>query len=127
MTKEILKIISDSMESLGLNYEFMEFTSSIEYPYFVGEYGETEPLTEDGLQESSFILTGYSRASWLSLENAKESIEAFFDPISGHTEITSSGSGVAVFYSNGFPVPTGDADLKKMQINLTIKEWKVNE
>ena len=39
MTKEILKIISDSMESLGLNYEFMEWTSEIKYPYFVGEYG----------------------------------------------------------------------------------------
>lgn len=60
MTKEILKIISDSMESLGLNYEFMEWTSEIRYPYFVGEYGETQQSTEDGLQESSFILTGYT-------------------------------------------------------------------
>lgn len=127
MTKEILKIISDSMESLGLKYEFMEYTSNIEYPYFVGEYGETEPLTEDGLQESSFILSGYSRSSWLSLENANESIEKYFDPISGHTEITESGSGVAIFYSSSLPVPTGDAALKKMQINLTIKEWKVSE
>ena len=72
MTKEILKIISDSMESLGLNYEFMEWTSEIRYPYFVGEYGETQQSTEDGLQESSFILTGYTRGTWLSLEEIKE-------------------------------------------------------
>ena len=115
MTKEILKIISDSMESLGLNYEFMEWTSEIRYPYFVGEYGETQQSTEDGLQESSFILTGYTRGTWLSLEEIKELIQAYFDAVNGHTEITAS----------GFAVPTGDAALKKIQINLTIKEWKV--
>ena len=125
MTKEIRKIISDSMESLGLNYEFMEWTSEIRYPYFVGEYGETQQSTEDGLQESSFILTGYTRGTWLSLEEIKELIQAYFDAVNGHTEITASGSGVAIFYSNSFAVPTGDAALKKIQINLTIKEWKV--
>ena len=84
MTKEILKIISDSMESLGLNYEFMEWTSEIKYPYFVGEYGETQQTTEDGLQESSFILTGYTRGTWLSLEEIKELIQAYFDAVNGH-------------------------------------------
>lgn len=32
---------------------------------------------------------------------------------------------VAVFYDSAFPVPTGDGELKRIQINLSIKEWKV--
>ena len=40
------------------------------------------------------------------------------------TAILASGAGVAVFYGNASPVPTGDADLKRIQINLTIKEYK---
>ena len=35
---KVLKKISDDMEILGLNYEFMEWTSDSVYPYFVGEY-----------------------------------------------------------------------------------------
>ena len=43
----------------------------------------------------------------------------------GNDNIISNGSGIAVFYGNAFPVPTGDGFLKRLQINLTVKEWKV--
>lgn len=127
MTKEVLTIIKNAMVELGLEYGFCEYSGNpVVYPYFVGEYTETEPFTEDGLQESAFLLTGFSRGSWLALEDAKERIKDYFDPVSGKTVITESGSGVAVFYANGLPVPTADAELKRIQINLTIKEWRVN-
>ena len=39
MTEHALKIISDDMSALGVNYEFMTYdTKPIQYPYFVGEY-----------------------------------------------------------------------------------------
>ena len=126
MTKAGLKIISDAMTELGLNYEFMEWTSEPVYPYFVGEYQETEPLNEDGMQESTFLLTGFTRESWIALEDAKELIAAYFNKVSGKTAIADDGTAVAVFYSFSLNIPTGDAELKKMQINLSIKEWKVN-
>lgn len=127
MTKETLKIISDAMESLGVEYGFGEYSGNpIVYPYFVGEYTETEPLTEDGLQETTFLLTGFSRGSWLTLENAKQNIETYFNRVCGKTVIADNGSAVAIFYANSLIVPTGDAELKRMQINLKIKEWKVN-
>lgn len=126
MSKESLKIIKDAMKALGLNYSFMEWNGKPVYPYFVGEYQETPPLNEDGLQESTFLLTGFSRESWLALENAKEKIETYFNKVGGRTVIADSGSAVAVFYSNSLVIPTGDAELKKIQINLDIKEWKVN-
>lgn len=132
MSKEALKIISDAMSEMGLNYEFMEWTSEPSYPYFTGEYQEIEPLSEDGLQETVFILNGFARdtgegkTAFLALEDAKEKIAAYFSKVSGKTVTTDKGSAVAVFYANSLVVPTGDAELKRLQINLTIKEWSVN-
>jgi hypothetical protein len=128
MSKEILKIITDAMASLGLEYGFAEYAGDpVVYPYFVGEYTETESFTEDGLQETTFLLTGFSRETWLELEEAKEKIENYFNQVSGHTVITDSGSGVAIFYAHSLIVPTGDAELKRIQINLSVKEWKVTK
>lgn len=127
MSKNLLKVVSDGMTELGLEYEFGEYTKEpIVYPYFVGEYTETEPMTEDGLQETTFMLSGFSRGTWLTLENAKAKIENYFNKVYGKTVIVDDGSAVAVFYGNSLIVPTGDEELKKIQINLQCKEWKVS-
>ena len=128
MQKDTLKLISDTLTSAGIPYEYDTFNSSIEAlnRYWVGEYSETEPLTESGLEESTFILTGYAKEEMLTLENDKKTIKDLFPTISGNRAIFDNGSGVAIFYTNSFPVPTGDDFIKKLQINLTIKEWMVN-
>lgn len=115
------------MAAIGLNYSFMEYVPEDEpvYPYWVGEYQEEESLNEDGEQDSTFIVTGFSRTTWEALEEEKEKIRKYYG-VTGKTVITDTGSAVAVFYMNAFPVPTGDAELKKIQINLRIKEWTVN-
>jgi hypothetical protein len=123
MSKGSLKIISDMLTNAGINYEFGEWTSEIVYPYFTGEYQEEAPINEDGLIETNFILVGFSRGSWLDLENAKEIIRRLF---SNFTVITESGSGLAIYYNGAFIVPTGDAELKRIEIRLNIKEWMVN-
>ena len=130
MSKEVLNIIDSAMKSLGLEYGFGEYGGNskgeIVYPYWVGSYTETEPYTEDGLQESTVMITGFSRGSWLELENGKDKIEHHFNRVSGKVGIARSGNAVAIFYAGALIVPTGDAELKSIQINLSIKEWKVN-
>ena len=126
MTTETLKAVKAGMEALGLNYAFVRWEGDIAYPYWVGEYQETPATAEDGLQESTFILTGHTRGSWLDLEAAKEKIENYFNKISGKTVIAEDGSAVAIFYANSLVVPTGDTELKRIAINLSVKEWKVN-
>lgn len=127
MSINALKAVADGMNVLGLEYGFGEYAANpVKYPYWVGEYQETESFTESGLQEGTFLLTGFSRDSWLTLEEEKEKIENYFNRIGGKTVITDNGSAVAIFYANALIVPTGDAELKRIQINLTIKEWKVN-
>ena len=126
MSKALLNIIATSLESMGLEYAFATYNENpIRYPYFVGEYTETAVTTEDGMQETAFILNGFHRGPWLELEDAKEKIEQHFSRVSGLTVMTEDGSAVAVFYEDALVVPTGDEEFKRIQINLKAKEWKV--
>lgn len=127
MSINALKEVSKGMAAAGVNYEYQEWTSKVVYPYFVGEYQEIESTTEDGYREMQFILTGFTRGSYLELEQTKERIEREFDSINGRRAMAEDGSAVAIFYASALGnIPTGDAELKKIQINLVIKEWKVN-
>ena len=124
MSIAALKFVSDTLDSLEISYQFGEWsTNPVPNPYFVGEYTEPESMTkeENGYQETSFILTG-TGTSWLTLEQAKATIENNISK----TAILSNGNGVAIFYGGSLIIPTGDAELKRIQINLTIKEWSVN-
>ncbi len=126
MSKLVLKVVSEGMDALNLEYGFGVYSGDSTDLYFVGEYTEDEPMNEDGMQETAFLLTGFCRGSWLTLENAKERIENYFHKVSGKTVMAEDGSAVAVFYANALIVPTGDAELKRIQINLHCKEWSVN-
>ena len=118
-----LKFINEQMDILAVPYEFGEWTSEIKYPYSVGEITEEPVTTEDGLEESTLILTCFHRGKLIDLETIKEKIKKHFNPITGLCAKTDSGS-IAVFFDGSFYIPTGEADLKKLQINLKIKEWK---
>ena len=125
MTNDAQKLVSEGMTALGLNYAFMEWKDKPVYPYFTGEYQEQPVFSEDGLQEADFILNGFTRSGWSDLEAAKKKIENYFYR-EGRTAIAPSGNAVAVCYNNSFVVPTGDAELKRIEIHLIVKEWKVN-
>ena len=122
----VLGIIKDELNSIGVPYEFMRWTDPVQYPYFIGEYTEVPIVTEDGAKETTFMLTGTtntSDGSWLELEQFRAKIEKHFPPVYGLRKTTAEGA-VVIMYENSFPVPTGEADLKRIQINLQIKEWK---
>lgn len=126
MSMNILKAVSDGMAAAGLSYEFGEWTSDVVYPYWTGEYQEAEPFSEDGMNEATFILTGWTRGEYIELEQDKEKIIKQFHQIDGYVVTADDGSVVAIFYASAIGgIPTGDAELKKIQVNLTVKEWKV--
>lgn len=127
MSKQILKIVSNAMSSLGIEYAFATYRKfPVVYPYFVGEYTEAEAFSESGLQEGTFILTGFTRDEWQTLEDAKERIENYFNKVSGKIVMAENGSAVAIFYANSVVVPTGHPELKRIQITLSTREWSVN-
>lgn len=116
--------INQQMTDLSIPYEWGQWSSAVQYPYWLGEFTEEPTMTEDGLEESTMLLTGTHRGEYSLLEDEKERIKKHFDPADGLIGETDSGV-IAVFFDGSFPVPTGEADLKRIQINLKIKEWKV--
>ena len=121
MMADTLELIDEAMKELGIPYAFMQWNKPPPEIYFVGEYQEVESLTkeENGLQETSFILTGFTGGPWHLLIEAKEKIESGMPWTDSNEKQT-----VAVFYGSSMVVPTGVADLKRIQVNLIIKEWK---
>ena len=126
MTQEILDVIAKAMDEIKVNYDYPEWQGKPKYPYFVGEYQESEPINEDGQEETDFILTGFARGAdaLLELERDKAKIKKNFPSIGGMMATLDNGSTVAIFYANTLAnIPTGDEELKKIQINLKVKEW----
>lgn len=129
MTTKPLSIVSDAMEALDIEYGFGVYSGNaagqIVYPYFVGEYTESTPLNEDGMQEATVMLTGFHRGTWAELEAAKAKIENYFNKVSGKTVMADDGSAVIIFYDSALVIPKEDAQLKSIQINLSVQEWSV--
>ena len=126
MTDNTLKVVKAAMQEMGLEYAFRRFRRKTGYPYFVGDYMETDSLSEDGLQECTVTLTGFARGpgSEFALETAKGKIRNYFT-LEGRA--FPFGDGVVVIaYGNAQPIPTEDAELDRIQINLTVKEWSVS-
>lgn len=124
MGKAFLNVVKESMKDMGFNYKYMEYPSPPVYPYFTGEYQEVVSPAEDGVKEIQFILNGFARGenAFLELENAKERIEEYFPQVDGRL-VSTEKSVVAIFYANTLAnLPTRDAELKRIQINLTVKE-----
>lgn len=129
MTTKPLSIVSDAMDSLGIEYGFGVYSGNkvgkIVYPYFVGEYTESPIMDESGLQEATIMLTGFHRGTWEELEAVKTKIENYFNKVCGKTVMADDGSAVAIFYENALIIPKEDERLKSVQINLSVKEWSV--
>lgn len=132
--QELLNLINSFLSTtLGLNYEFGQMSKSPpSYPYWVGDYMETEGLTEDGAENYTVILYGFSRGSYLEFETEKSDIESFFkfgqeqivQPLStnnGETKVL-----VTINFSDSVNIPNNeeDMDLKRCEIHLQSKIWK---
>lgn len=123
MSNEVLAFIASRLKAAGIPYAFIRWEEKPPDPYFVGEYLEAPTPTreENGRQQSTFILRGYTRGSWMELEEMKSTIERVL-PV---TAILPSGAGVCITYASGMPVPTASA-IKSIKIDFQIDEWKVN-
>ena len=125
--EKVLEFIKQQMVILAIPYEFMEWTDDkIPSQYWVGELSDLPSDTEDGKEKHTLLLTGTTRAKWLDLINTVDLIKGHFPPVYG-LRVDKGSFTIVVTYSNAFPVPTGEADLKRMQVNLEITTWKGNE
>lgn len=116
-----LEIINRLLEEKGLNYEFERWSSpDIVFPYWVGDYTENFYSSEYGYTEYTFMLTGTTNKNWSDLLQDKEKIKELFKDYTYNEK----GYSIAIYYENSLNIPTEDMSIKRMQINLTIKEWR---
>lgn len=120
MTLESLKYINSWLSGLGIPYAFMQWKDAVPDTYFIGEYQEVESMNEDGMTESDFIIMGNTNTNFYDLEKVKQKLSE-----ADHTVILPNGNGLAVMYSNSYPVPSVEQGVYRIQITLKIKEWKV--
>lgn len=123
--EDVIKWINSQLNSAGVPYEFEEWTGTINYPYFVGDYDESPGSNEDGVSDSVFRITGFTRHTWAELYVVDDKLKKLFPHVMGKTAILDDGSGIAVFYDSSAPTPTGEEGLKKLEIRIQIKFWKV--
>lgn len=122
--KKILNLIKEKMKEIGLDYHFQENRNSkIIYPYFVGELVPIEGQAEDGMQEYSFILSGFDRTeSYMRLFECAGKVEQEF-PMTGYA-ILNGNQCIAIWANKPKVIQTGNAELKKIEQNLMVKTWK---
>lgn len=125
MNSVVLEKIKEVMANLNINYEFVNYSAKVSYPYFVGEYMENVANDESGKSDGEFLLTGWTRNSWEELEQAKDKIRKVFNQVSSYTLVNNDNVGVAISYDNSLIVPQDDGQLKCIQINLNVKTWEV--
>lgn len=124
MTIAGLKYLGDLLISMGIPYQFMEWSSfPVPDPYWVGQYSETPTVDEGGEFQSDFMLIGTTKHKYIKLERVKEQIRKAF-PETGYTDIMSNGWGIMIAYESSFPIPSIEEGVHRLQINLSVKEWK---
>lgn len=121
MTVGTLSYIDSLLSEADIAYSFSRWNGEPEFPYWIGEYSETDSMDEDGMTESEFILTGTTEGTWLELQEEKERIER---TLQNRTTILDSGIGVCIGFERALVVPTESEQLKRIQINLSVKEWR---
>lgn len=121
MNTETLSYINKLLKESGLHYSFVRWNGKLVFPYWIGEYSEVDSIYEDGMVETDFILTGTTEESWLTLQQEKEKIEKLFRD---RTTILESGIGLSISFERSLIVPTESDTLKRIQINLSVKEWR---
>lgn len=123
MITEVLSVISEELKRLKINYQFGRWQGKVIYPYFVGEASADEFVSENNYQEGTCFINGFTRGAWLDLMNTSEQIKKCF---ADFRTITESGSGISITVAAFSVIPCEDAELKRIQITLNIKEWSVN-
>lgn len=121
MNTETLSYINTLLKESGLHYSFVRWNGELVFPYWIGEYSEVDSIYEDGMVETDFILTGTTEESWFTLQQEKEKIKKLFRD---RTTILESGIGLSISFERSLIVPTESDTLKRIQINLSVKEWR---
>lgn len=121
MEEELLNVMyKELVNVLGLNYEYMEWTGKLVYPYITGEHFTNYYDIATGLLQGEMLLEVWTRGEDIDLIQVHDKIQNHFKKL---TKMQNK-MGFCITYKNKSAARTGDMDLKKIQINLETRVWK---
>lgn len=117
---DVLKFIKEKMEAAGINYQFGEWKGAAKYPYFVGEYTTDDYVDENKKTSGTLILDGWTRNDRLELLHVDKKIKEVFRSLVAVV----GDKAFFIRYGGANMFPTGETELKKITITLSIQEWE---
>ena len=137
---DLLTYISERMEEINIPYSYGVWQDTVTYPYFVGNYDETEYRYEDNYSGGTFTLNGWARGSsaMMQLKSAADRIKDAFqnkiecvedswkwDPFYfPYGKVEDTASAYFIRYGGTQSIPSGEEGLYRIQITLFVNEWK---
>ena len=137
---EVLKYVAEQLESASIPYAYGEWMDTVTYPYFVGNYDESEWRYEDNFSGGTFTIDGWSRGSSakMQLKSAADRIKELFadniaciesdwewDPFYfPYGKVEDTASAYFIRYGGTQSIPSGEEGLYRIQITLFVNEWK---
>lgn len=118
--EEILAYIAGKMQLAGIPYEFGEWSSTLTYPYCVGDFTADNYRQEDGCISGTMTVDVWSRGSKLQAIRMADRISGVFQDLH---EI--SGDHLIYVHCAGADmIPSGDGELFRVSVRLTVSRWK---
>ena len=119
MELELLTAFKSELDSLSIESAFRLYAGDI-YPYMTYEYYETNVTHEDGGTTGELLCEIWTRNTFAELIDIKDRLKEHFKQ-----KNIMVGNNVYHFdYVSSTPEDTGDAELKKVQVNIITKYWK---
>ena len=118
MEDVLLATFQSELVKLGINGALSVYKGT-EYPYLTYEYFENDVTHEDGSTGGELLCEMWTRGTFEELIGIKEQLKKHFKQL-----FIKVGNNVYYFdYAGSTPEETGDAELKKRQVNITTKYW----
>ena len=115
----VLSIIAVAMADLGIQYEYERFNGT-GYPYWTGTYTGIDFSAENNRESGQMLLEGWTRERNLPLVRHADQIKKKFR----NYQTAGANSSTVVNFLSAITIPTGEADLKKIQIVLQTEHWE---
>lgn len=116
-----LGILGEILRNNNIKAEFRQWTAKIPDIYWVYTYIEADNSFETGCKSGTIILDGFTRNSLSLLENQKEKIIQLFEDF----RKTIGNTVVYLGSAEAQQIDTYDKELKRVQINIDFKEWRI--
>ena len=119
---DLLTYIAEQMDAISIPYSYGVWQDAVTYPYFVGNYDETEWRYEDNYSGGTFTLDGWARGSsaMITLVTVADAIKQAFD----NMQAVVDDHMYFIRYGGTQSIPSGEEGLYRIQITLFVNEWK---